>query len=312
MSLARDVAASDAGHVRGVERRVARGLHGLVLAAVLLALIVDANVASAGTYTMRSCNVPGHRSAPASSWLWIHAPGTYANDECASGGGFGVNAGPMQRVTAAGVSLEAPTKAIKIRRVRLWMVARLGGSGSALFAAAASDANGVTRSQDLFGPPGGDTLTTPFESPLLSPDTEAYVVFISCSGSTWDGCVPSSTNPLEIRGAEVTLQEESSPSGVFQGGSLLDGTAQSGTRNLSYSVGDQESGVASITAMVGETEIASQSLSVECAFSGFAACPQSKAGSLAVDTRALANGIYPVSLRITDAANPDRAVGARR
>lgn len=311
MSLARKVGVSEVGQVRTLERSFRRGLCGL-LAAILLPLILHVGDASAGMYTMRSCNVPGHRAAAATSWLWIHAPGTYANDECASGGGFGVNAGPMQRVTAAGVSLEPPTKAIKIRRVRLWMVARLGGSGSSLFVAAASDANGVTRAQDLFGPPGGDTLTTPFESPLLPPDTGAYVVFISCSGNTWDGCVPSSINPLEIRGAEVTLQEDSPPSGLFQGGALLDGTAQNGIRNVSYTAGDQESGVASVAAIVGETEVASQSFSTECEFSGFAACPQSKAGSLAIDTRALPNGIYPVSLRITDAANNTTTIYAPR
>lgn len=311
MNLAREVAVSDAEQARTVERRIRRGLHGL-LGAILLPLTLHAGEATAGMYTMRSCNVPGHRSAPASSWRWIHAPGTYANDECASGGGFGVNAGPMQRVTAAGVALESPTKTIKIRRVRLWMVARLGGSGSSLFVAAASDASGVTRSQDLFGPPGGDTLTTPFESPLLSPDTGAYVVFVSCSGNTWDGCVPSSINPLEIRGAEVTLQEDSPPTGLFQNGGLLDGSAQSGIRSLSYTAGDQESGVASIAAVVGETEVASQSFSADCAFSGFAACPQSKAGSLAIDTRALPNGIYPVSLRITDAADNTTTIYASR
>lgn len=312
MNLARDVAVSAIRHVSRIDVSVPHGISRVVIGTILLLWVLQPDVASGGTYVMRSCNVPGHKTVPAAPWTWINVAGTYANDECASGGGFGVNAGPMQRVTAAGVTLEQPSRAITIRRVRLWMVARLSGSGSSLFAAAASDASGITRNQDLFGPPGGDTLTTPFESPLLAPDTGAYIVFVSCSGNTWDGCVPSSPNPLEIRGAEVTLQEDTSPTGVLEGGPLLDGAIQSGTRNLSYAISDQESGVASVSAMIGDKEVATQSFSAECRFSDFAACPRNQAGSLAVDTRVLSNGIYPVSLRIADAAGNRITVYAPR
>jgi hypothetical protein len=115
------------------------------------------NVAVAGTYVMRSCNVPGHRSAPAAPWAWLHTGNTYSNDECASGGGFGVNAGAMQRVTAAGVVLERPREGpqnvITIRRVRLWLVARLTSTGSSLFVAASAGGNTGTLSDNIFGPP---------------------------------------------------------------------------------------------------------------------------------------------------------------
>lgn len=309
MNLDPDVLASNTRQVGHIKPSVVRGL---ILGATLLLVTPHTDAADAGTYLMRSCNVPGHRSAPAAPWKWINAPGTYANDECASGGGFGVNAGPMQRVTAAGVTLEQPSNAITIRRVRLWMVARLSGGGSSLFAAAASDARGTTHSQDLFGPPGGDTLLSPFESSLLAPDTGAYVVFVSCSGNTWDGCVPSSPNPLEIRGAEVTLHEDSSPTGSIDGGSVLDGAVQGGIKTLAYTVTDQQSGVASVSAIVGDKEVATQSFLAECKFSGFAACPRSQAGPLALDTRSLPDGIYPLSLRITDAAGNATTIYATR
>lgn len=309
MNLHPDIPVSNTRPVAHIRPNVVRLF---ILGITLLLASPHMEAADAGTYLMRSCNVPGHRSAPAAPWKWINAPGTYANDECASGGGFGVNAGPMQRVTAAGVTLEQPSNAITIRRVRLWMVARLSGSGSSLFAAAASDARGTTHSQDLFGPPGGDTLLSPFESPLLAPDTGAYVVFVSCSGNTWEGCIPSSPNPLEVRGAEVTLQEDSSPSGSIVGGSLFDGAVQGGIKTLAYTVTDQQSGVASVSVLVGDKEVATQSFLAECRFSGFAACPLGQSGPLAVDTRTLPDGIYPVSLRITDAAGNGTTIYASR
>ncbi len=266
--------------------------------------------AFAGTYVMRSCNVPGERPAPSAPWKWVHAPNTYANDECASGGGFGLNAGPMQRVTAAGVRLDQPSKAITISRVRLWMVARLSGGGSSLFVAAASDANGVTSAQDIFGPPGGDTLTSPFVSPVLAEDTGGYVVLLSCSGSTSDGCTPSSPNPLEIRGAEVTLEEEVAPTVSVDGGTLLDGGAQRGIRTVNYTLNDRESGVASVAVVLGNREVALQDFAGECRYSGFAACPTHRSGSLGVDSRKVPDGAYPLALRVTDAAGNAKTVQA--
>lgn len=297
-------------HLRRSDTAVLLGLRRLLIGSVLMLACFGSERAHAGTYIMRSCNVPGERPAPSGPWAWVHAPNTYANDECASGGGFGLNAGPMQRVTAAGVKLEQPSKAITISRVRLWMVARLSGSGSWLFVAAASDANGQTSAQDIFGPPGGDTLTAPFVSPVLPKDTGAYLVFLSCSGSTWDGCTPASPNPLEIRGAEVTLQEEVSPTGSLVGGSLLDGGPQSGIRTLGYTLSDQESGVAVVAAAIGNHEVAVHDFASECQHSDFAACPQHRTGSLTVDTRKIPDGIYPLTMRVTDAAGNRETVQA--
>jgi hypothetical protein len=292
-----------------------RAAYRLVIGLTLTLVCARSDVAVAGTYVMRSCNVPGHRSAPAAPWVWLHTVNTYANDECASGGGFGLNAGAMQRVTAAAVVLERPREGpqnvITIRRVRLWLVARLSSTGSSLFVAASAGGNTGALTENIFGPPGGDTLTSPYVSPVLLADTGSYVLFLSCSGNTWDGCVPGSPNPLEVRGAEVTLQEDVAPTGSVDGGSLLDGGAQSGIRSINYALSDQESGVAEVSAVLGSTVVATQDFKPECAYSSFAACPQARSGPLMIDTRKVPDGSYPLSIRVTDAAGNRETIQAQ-
>jgi hypothetical protein len=288
----------------------------VIYASVLIVLLISVNVqrAYAGTYVMRSCNVPGEHRAPAAPWRWVNIAGTYSNDECGSGGGFGLNAGVMQRASAAAVVLARPTEGpqsvIAIRRVRLWMIARLSGSGSALFVAMSSGDNKGTVAQDIFGPPGGDTLTAPYVSPTLLSDTALFNVVLSCSGSAPDGCTPASVNPLEIRGAETTLFEDVPPTGMIDGGKLLQKGPQAGTRSVSYVVSDQESGIAQVSLLVGTITVASQDFESECPHSDFAACPRSRTGVLEFDTRYVPDGTYPFSLRVTDAAGNREVIQA--
>ena len=278
----------------------------LIASTTLSTMWSGAGLAHAGRYVIRSCNVPAQRSAPAAPWTWTNAPGTYANDECGSGGGFGLNAGPMERATAAAVVLGVPNEGaaatIRIRQVRLWSVARLRGAGSALFVAWSSGGpTGTTASGNLFGPPGADTLTTPFVTPVLPSDTRVFVLVLSCSGSAPEGCAPESANPLEVRGAEVTLEEDVAPGGTVDG-ELFAGGVQAGIRGLQYSVDDLQSGVAQVSAMLGTTVVATREFSGDCAQSGFAACETHRSGTLPIDTRKVPNGNYPVSLRVTDVA----------
>lgn len=281
------------------------------VACVVVATMGMADSANAGTYLMRSCNVPGERTATAGRWRWINAANTFANNDCASGGGFGINAGPMTRTAAAGVVLESPDGGkIAIRRVRLWMVARLSGTGSALFVATSSGSATAATSANLFGPPGGDTLTSPYVSPLLAADTLNYIVLVSCSGSTADGCTPTDTNVLDIKGVEVTLEEKVAPSASIDGGELMTGGPQSGVRALAYTAGDLESGVDRVSAVMGNTVVGAANFAAECAHADFAACPQARNGSIAVDTRKVPDGSYPLALRVTDAAGNDQAVQA--
>ncbi|HUR87270.1 MAG TPA: hypothetical protein VMY78_18220 [Solirubrobacteraceae bacterium] len=275
---------------------------------LVLAMLIVAAPARAGTYLMRSCNVPGERVAPVGPWHWQTSANTFANDECARGGGFGINAGTMNPGDAAGVVLE--TGPIAIRRVRLWTVARLRSTGSAMFAAASSGTSTTATPVDLFGPPGGETLTTPYVSPLLPADTSIYIVFVSCSGNTGETCTPFDTNILDVRGVEVTLEEKEVPTALIEGGDLLAEGPRSGVRTLAFKVSDRGSGILRVSAIIGKTVVGTTDYSGSCEYAALAACGIDRSGSIQVDTRTVPDGIYPVSLRVTDAAGNEQSAQA--
>lgn len=281
----------------------------VVVACIAAINLCLADPASAGSYLMRSCNVPGERATPVGPWRWQTPPNTFADNECARGAGFGINAGPMNAGDAAGVVLETGN-AIAIRRVRLWMVARLRSTGSAMFAAASSGNSTTATPADLFGPPGGETLNAPYVSPLLPPDTSIYIVFVSCSGNLGEGCSPLDTNILDVHGVEVTLEENAAPTGSIEGGELLASGTQSGLRSLAYKASDQQSGVMRVAAIIGKTVAGDADFAGTCDHAGLAACASARSGSLQVDTRKVPDGIYPVSLRVTDAAGNEHTVQA--
>jgi hypothetical protein len=275
-----------------------------LLTALAICAFIRPEHAYAGTYLMRSCNVPGAASATRGPWDWSYTSSEiYANDECAKGAGFGLNAGSITANTGAAVRLalsrEGAQGAITIRRVRLWLIARLGGTGGNLFVSFNSGSSTHVESLDILGPPGGSTLVEPFATPTLAADTHIAHVALSCTGAP---CTPASSNPLEIRGAEVTLNEAVLPTATAEGGPLLDGRPQSGVRGLSFSAADAESGVAEVSALLGSTVVATQDFRPDCAYAALAACAVTRSGSLIVDTRAVEDGEHPLSLRVTDAA----------
>jgi hypothetical protein len=234
-------------------------------------------------------------------------PGAFWNDDCARGGGFGINAGSLPANTSTGVELFTPPT-IAIRRIRVWMVVRLRSSTNQLFAVAVNGDAAGSHVVDLFGSPGGSTLAAPYESALLPADTSYYMVFVNCAGAIGDPCTPVDTNVLDVRGIETTLEENVAPTGTVAGGELLSGNSQSGIKALAFNVADQDSGVAAVSVLLGSTIAGIADFTSDCAFVDFAACPAARSGSVAVDTRKVADGIYPVAIRIKDAAGNEETV----
>lgn len=278
----------------------------VVAIASTLAIAADAR---AGTYIMRTCNVPGSAPAPVGPWKWEYAYHSTGFDDCSSGGGFGfafLNELIMARVSSAALLLEreatGPKSAIAIRQVRLWLIARLSGTGSFLYVVTRTASSGSSTQTDVFAPPGGNTLAYPSVSPILPMDTRAFRVALACSGSSWNDCYPASRRPLELRGAEVTLEEQAPPTAAILGGTALAGGSQSGPRSVSYVTRDDESGVARIEALLGDSVAGVRDLRGACSYTDFTACPSTEANDLAVDTRAVPDGSYPLRLRVTDAA----------
>jgi hypothetical protein len=282
------------------------------MASVGLMTLVLAHSAMAGTYLMRTCNVPGAPRTTTAPWQWSAGGGTFANDDCANGGGFGLNVGTMTSGYVSGVGV-GTDGTIGIRRVRLWLVARLAGTGSSLYAVTQyGTAASAAPAMGLFNPPGGETLTTPWVSPEFPADTAIFQVYLNCGfdAGFGVGCTPNSTTALDIKGAEVTLEENLRPTASIDGGELMTDSAQAGVRGLAYTANDAGSGVARVTAVVGKTVAGTLDFAGDCAYAALAACARARNGTLAVDTRKIPDGIYPVSLTVTDAAGNQQTVQA--
>jgi hypothetical protein len=135
-----------------------------------------------------------------------------------------------------------------------------------------------------------------------------FAVFLTCGIQTGTGCNPSSLNVLDVRGAEVTYEENALPKGSIDGGELLTEGSQAGVRSLVFSASDAESGVAKVSVLIGKTVVATSDFAAECTYAAQAACPPARTASIAVDTRKVPDGTYPVSLRVTDAAGNEQTV----
>ena len=109
-----------------------------------------------------------------------------------------------------------------------------------------------------------------------------------------------------LRGMEVTLREDEPPTVLQPGGTLLAGGPQTGTRTLTYSASDPQSGLSRVDVLLGETVVATQDLTPRCPHSDFTVCPVSLNDTLQVDTRAVANGRHRLTVRVRDAAGNER------
>lgn len=286
--------------------RLVGGTLVLLVAGVLI--LSTPGVAYGGTYVMRSCNVPGTSPAPGTPWGWIATSSyLFPNEDCASGGGFGLNAGRIPSGGSAAVALSSPDPSITIRRIRLWLVARLGGSGPTMYVLVSSGGH-ITKDavEYIFSTPGGESLRSPWTSAPLAPDTTSYLVILACSGGSSEECTPSSATPLDIRGAEATLSEDNLPSGGVTGGSLLMSGSRAGEQTVTFEARDGESGVARVDVILGRTIIGTRTM--VCPHDAFAACPMEQVDSLSVDTRKVPDGNYPLTLRVTDAAGNVTAI----
>ena len=282
--------------------------------------------ASAGTYAIRGCNVPGYTTAPLGPWRTITPPNVSAVDSCASGGGLGFSL-PQARVLTGGsyaaLELQAPTDAarrpISVERLRLWLNARLGGTGGdlhAMLGTAVGDGFG-TYIGASFQAPGVEASQTPVDVPLS--DGAGLQLRLFCDPPedrpAWTmrvatDCYPTDPVPLEVRGVELTLREDVPPTGSVVGGTLIAGQPASESRSLDYSAMDRESGLLSIEAILDATVVATKDLAAGCSYADFTACPTTSQGTLAIDTRQVANGRHSLILRVFDAARNRIDVGA--
>lgn len=289
------------------------------LVVVIGAASFTAPAATAGTYPLRACNVPGQPRVGTGPWSFHNVPTTASYDVCSSGGGFGLTfpAGrSMSAHTDARLSLVRPTDGpqskIGIRQVRLWMTAALQGSGAHLFMLAQTINGPSVTGVDIYGPDGGDARSSPWISPVFADSNSSFHVLLYCSDDAMGaGCVPTEPTPLVVYGAEATLFEDEAPSATVTGGSLF-AAPTSGVATMAVEGTDAESGVARLEALLDGAVVATDDLvaSGKCSYASWNACPSGESATLQVDTKTVSNGPHTLQLRITDAAGNTAIVGA--
>jgi hypothetical protein len=282
--------------------------------AALAWVAVAAEPSIAGTYVMRSCDVPGQAPAPIGPWRPVPAPTTVLVDNCSVGGGFDFTlpwARTMGKFTAASLNLDAPTdearSAISLDRVRIWTKTQLTGTGHRLSALGGA----IGRSGGLaFGvESASSSAEAAVDADLLAKTSSVYVI-LRCADSDrpratpteQPDCYADAEVPLELRGMEVTLDEDVAPAGSAAGGTLLGDEPVSAVRSMDYSASDAESGLARVEAVIGDMVVASRDLAAKCSFSDWSACPTADHDTLSVDTRSVPDGRYALRLRTIDAA----------
>lgn len=281
-------------------------------------LLLGSAQAIAGTYVIRSCNVPDHAPVGVGPWIWLNPQYGSSYNACASGSGFGVAfnaAREMAPLEAGSLVLQAPEagtpSAIDIRQVKLWMRAALSGSGSSLFVLSRTNSaeRGIEQT-DIAGPPGAAWTTTPWLSPTYAPGVQRFSLLLLCSMSTYDPCRPAEAIPLLVTGAEVSLSEQAAPQIAGVGGSIVSELRRGGIQTLTFEARDPESGIARVDALLGGRLVASEDFthSPRCTYQSWNACDVSINGDLSIDTSTVPDGTYTVQLRATDAAGNSRTV----
>jgi hypothetical protein len=293
----------------GITSSTAR-LAAAFLSVIILYVLATAPSARADIYKLYSCNVPGRSTPVPSAAPWkanLDGLHTFYYDDCRSGGSFGIglNIQAMRANSAASLALVRPDAGAKsvigIVRYRTWVTAELSGSGAPAFVD-----DGAS-----FSPPGGTTPdNVPWVSPLFPPTNPGVYVRLRCTAGD---CSFNSRTPLQARGIEVDLYEDVPPSGVIEGGTLLGAGTRTGRSTLSFSATDQESGVARVEALLGDTVVAGEDLERNgalCPHTDWNACPARYSADFVIDSSTVPPGAYPLALRITDAAGNRRLITA--
>lgn len=278
--------------------------------------------ARAGTYVMRNCNVPGQPYAPLGPWTipeGIH-PEITMNDNCATGGGVTFDLAEPRELPGGGFRTiglyrpVGPRSGIKLVKALLWYAARLAGSGQPLSFWTGDYHSDAWLNPGLSnGPPGSENLVGEQQ---LSPGTVQFRVGLGCgpepSSVAGPPCVAATRVPLIIRGMEVTLSEDVPPAVLRPTGTLLAGGPQRGVRSVSYAASDPHAGLAKVEILLGDLVVKSHDLTPRCFYSDFTVCPAVDDETLEVDTRAVPNGLYELSVRVRDAAGNERVVRGER
>jgi hypothetical protein len=290
----------------------------LVLLAIALLLasaaaLMAGTPASAGTYVMNQCQAATSRTVN-SQWSASDEVGWF--NKCGTDGNFGFAGGPTKYNTVAGASLTVPAAHPNVTISHV-------------------DANVTTAAEHVNADPpccvnqysffwwlgsGQNVFSqemTGWSQPIardIPAGTRVFEMDIYCTYANNDqSCSWWSYPIVSIDRMTVTLQENVPPSAQATGGSLLTGGTLSGTQTLSYSATDADSGVHDVSVQLGKTTVATDHYGDRCANDDWNACPSRQdRAEMPIDTDQVADGTYPVTLVVTDAAGNTATVDTGR
>ena len=288
------------------------------LAAAAATAVVAPSAAQAGSYPMYACNVPGHQTGTRGPWVINPQPTAgvthlTAFDNCSTGSSFGFYQGavPMDPASIAGNYLYKPA-GYSLGEQKSYLHADLSGIGSPTGIYTETDIM-----QHAWGAPGANTTVTPDVRNLTGKNVFAW--HLHCGNNANQPCDLNAPYPLQIYGIENTLSEGTLPAdATVDGGSLTTAGAKKGVKTLRVTTSDAHSGVQKVEILLEDTLVAtidydrnwSQPLSSQkagtCQFADWAACPVSQSPEFSIDTAQVSDGVYPLSVRTTDAAGNRR------
>src|SRR4051794_1727098 len=320
---------------RGGRRRL-RAAAALASALAATAALAPA-AAHAGTYPMYACDVPGvNLVAPTrAAWTdWDTSGMVQRWGDCTVLGRGGslyyqlnYPTGVLAQDTGAGVQLTVPStgpqSAISIARVTDW-------SSTALTPQRAGEAPaiGVNLAPAISAVPGGPAdgfdgtgaSGAGHDSGALASGTKTRQLGVICvaTGMQLNHCTLPSPF-FRVRGIKTMLQENVQPQASIDGGSITFAGALKGSKTLSYTATDAESGVEKVELLLDGAPVATDSLARDltlpvsqqtgyCTYVALQACPGAHSDVMTLDTRTVPDGTYELAVRATDAAGNKRTV----
>ena len=301
------------------------GVVRLVVAITLLATSsMFAPTASAGTYPMYQCSA----AVPAVSPGWsVFSNNTQADtvlsNSCSAGGSIGdyvftnEQAGVVTENghsgSQVGLQIDVPGSlpGVTIHSIKAEVVAS-SVTGDDAFLGFASAGQGLPGGAEL--PYGGSSPYTASESWTLPQGTRDFEAYVNCStDDSSPSCTFADANTVPaLSNITLTLEDNTPPKVASVSGPLaaaaVSGASVMGSQPISFTGSDSESGVRAATLTLsplngGASYVHTFDFSGECAYDSWNACaPTQTVSGFAVNTDALTNGAYAVSLAVTDAA----------
>jgi len=291
---------------------------------MLAAGLLSAPDASAGTYPMYQCR----EGVPAVSPGWsVFGNNTNANtalsNTCSAEGSIGdyvSTNGQAGAVTEngssgsqVGLEVAVPSSApgVTIHAIKATVIGS-AVSGDDAFLEFASAGQSLPGATEL--PYGGGAPYTASQSWTLPEGTRDFEAYVNCStdrSSPTCGFADSTAVPA-LTDITLSLEDDTPPKIESVSGPLATGAAAgasvTGSQPISFTAGDGESGVHTATLTLsplggGTSYVHTFDFSGECAYDAWNGCPLTETVSgFTLNTDALADGAYAVSLAITDAA----------